>query len=1001
MVRPFSLRPKITRDHAAALVVTLLSPLLYFFPATAGRIVLCPDDGIIFNVPLRVAAAQLMRDGYLPLWNPYIFGGMPLYGAAQAGILFPLNWFYLLFSAPAATNLMVLGTYALAALGAYLYARRSGASVTGALVTSLVWQWSGFLVAQLGHINIIQTAALLPWLLWAIDGYGATGERRKGALLAALVALQFFAGHQQTFVYSILLAAAYALWMMRMMRTEKSKRRAYLMSLVFMAGGLLLAAVQILPTLELMRHSLRASASYDFFTSFSLPPRFLLTFVAPYVGGGGDVQLFRAPYTGAAFYGEYIGYVGIATLMLAALAVVLQRDATTKFWSVVAVVCFVLALGRFAPLNFYKLIYYIPVINLFRVPARHLLEVDFALAVLAGRAITVIPALRDRLRTRLSVLGVGTCAVVLTCLTVTVGRPAEFRLGREAPVTLLRAPELFMPIVVAALSAWAIWSFTRGRRRNAAVLLITVIAFDLNLWGQSSGWRHSPTLDDALWREPAAVKFLREREATTGQRQQMMMTDTPYRILTVPQAFTFADSTTTSNLAANEFVLSLQPDIYMMHGIENAAGYDGFGLARYSRLAGEMKIWGDLSDAPRSLGQSREFDLLNVRYLLTRSGQPTSTDASKQAATQPVALPAPQTFGGYAFAAEDLNAPYLDRGKRIFFTVPRVAADHIALLTNLSWSLDVPDGETIGRVRLHTTEGRTFDFALRAGEHTSEWAYDRPDIKRRIRHKRAPIATSYTVEDAESRYEGHTFVAAFALPEKAIITDGEIEVASVAAAPDLGINVQRVSLSDKSTDAVVPLRPEWLSKASANVAEAEGQTGVERWQRAGEAENVRIYENTRVLPRAWLAGEAVSASDESALEVIRTGRLPDGRQWNPLETVLVEASLDTVNAVGAAGTETAAREAQFKSYEPNRIEVSVSSKAASVLVLSENHYPGWRARVDGRNVETLRVNYNLRGVAVPAGDHQIEFVYRPKSLLVGLLVSLLAAAVLLIWMSRR
>ena len=122
---PLDLRAKITPSCATAIVVSLL-PLVYFFPATRGRLIISPDDGVIFNIPIRVAAANLMRSGHLPLWNPYIFSGMPLFGAAQAGVLFPLNWFYLIFSAPLATNLMMLSTYVLAALGAYLYARRSG-----------------------------------------------------------------------------------------------------------------------------------------------------------------------------------------------------------------------------------------------------------------------------------------------------------------------------------------------------------------------------------------------------------------------------------------------------------------------------------------------------------------------------------------------------------------------------------------------------------------------------------------------------------------------------------------------------------------------------------------------------------------------------------------------------------------------------------------------------------------------------------------------------------
>src|SRR6185503_21148886 len=95
---------KIRSDYVAALLITL-APIVYFVPAIYQGLVLCPDDGIIQNVPFRVAAAQIVLSGHLPLWNPYIFSGMPLLGAAQVGLLFPLNWFYLFWSAPMATNL--------------------------------------------------------------------------------------------------------------------------------------------------------------------------------------------------------------------------------------------------------------------------------------------------------------------------------------------------------------------------------------------------------------------------------------------------------------------------------------------------------------------------------------------------------------------------------------------------------------------------------------------------------------------------------------------------------------------------------------------------------------------------------------------------------------------------------------------------------------------------------------------------------------------------------
>src|SRR5215210_752843 len=110
MTRPFNPRVRISTDRLAAAALAL-APLLYFLPAVLGRVALCPDDGLLFNVPLRQAAAQIALGGSLPLWNPYIFSGMPLFASAQGGLLFPLNWFYLAFPTVAATNLMVISTY--------------------------------------------------------------------------------------------------------------------------------------------------------------------------------------------------------------------------------------------------------------------------------------------------------------------------------------------------------------------------------------------------------------------------------------------------------------------------------------------------------------------------------------------------------------------------------------------------------------------------------------------------------------------------------------------------------------------------------------------------------------------------------------------------------------------------------------------------------------------------------------------------------------------------
>src|ERR1051325_5092318 len=193
----------------------------------------------------------------------------------------------------------------------------------------------------------------------------------------------------------------------------------------------------------------------------------------------------------------------------------------------------------------------------------------------------------------------------------------------------------------------------------------------------------------------------------------------------------------------------------MMHGVENAAVYDGFGMARYSRLAGEMKVWGELTDPNATLrGTTRELDLLNVRYLLSMRPDP---NAPTMAELPTAFIPATREYGGLMFAENDLKFPNLGSGQSLSFSLPPVEADHVALVTYLAWSEDVPDDTVVAHLRLYASDGQVLDFPLRAGADTAEWAYDRPDVRSRIRHRRAPLATSYEVAGASANYEAHSY----------------------------------------------------------------------------------------------------------------------------------------------------------------------------------------------------------------------------------------------------
>jgi hypothetical protein len=84
-------------------------------------------------------------------------------------------------------------------------------------------------------------------------------------------------------------------------------------------------------------------------------------------------------------------------------------------------------------------------------------------------------------------------------------------------------------------------------------------------------------------------------------------------------------------------------------------------------------------------------------------------------------------------------------------------------------------------------------------------------------------------------------------------------------------------------------------------------------------------------------------------------------------------------------------------YSPNKLNYSYDIPSEKVAVFSEIYYPaGWKATIDGQLEEILRADYVLRALKLPAGKHEIEFVYQPESFKKGALYSRISSGLLLI-----
>ena len=141
-------------------------------------------------------------------------------------------------------------------------------------------------------------------------------------------------------------------------------------------------------------------------------------------------------------------------------------------------------------------------------------------------------------------------------------------------------------------------------------------------------------------------------------------------------------------------------------------------------------------------------------------------------------------------------------------------------------------------------------------------------------------------------------------------------------------------------------------------------------------------------PYAWVAGGAVKAQPEQVLPTVLDPR------FNPALAALVDTG-HAIPTKDAGQLVPAAAQAKVKSYAPGKVSVELTQPATegSVLVLSENYYPGWSATSGSTPLQLSRANYNLIGVSLPAGVRQVDLSFADAAYAKGKVITFIALAV--------
>ncbi|MCS7222267.1 MAG: oligosaccharide flippase family protein [Anaerolineae bacterium] len=439
------------RDALSALLL-LIIPFLWFASVLTGQRTLLPADNLYAWEPWRSFATQmgvdiphnellsdLILENYpwkrfileslqarqIPLWNPYLFSGMPFLADAQHSALYPFSLLFWILPLEMAYGWFTALQIGLAGVSLYALARALRLSRPAALIGGVAYMLSGFFMVSVVFTMMIAAAAWLPALLACIEVVIRKQEEKGDvpyspvpyvALGSLILGIQVLAGHIEITYYVLVVSGFYAAWRLVGLRRRLGRWRPAvrlgLWLLTMAVVGLALAGVQLLPLVELAQRNFRqGSVGYRDVIGWAWPARQVLTFLLPDVFGNPSHHAYwdiwarrwvpvtvnalgepiRTIFWGIKNYVEGGNYLGLLTLGLVgvafARAALVWSQRTARWWDQTA---FFAALGLISLANafgtpVFALFYYgLPWYQQVHSPFRWVFPLTLAAAVLAS-----------------------------------------------------------------------------------------------------------------------------------------------------------------------------------------------------------------------------------------------------------------------------------------------------------------------------------------------------------------------------------------------------------------------------------------------------------------------------------------------------------------------------------------------------------------------------------------------------------------------------------------
>lgn len=464
--------PYITRGRIpfpSTYLVTFFTP----WSATYGMPVKnnAMPDVITQIYPWKRVTVEAWKNGEVPLWNPNSFSGTSHIGTYQSAVFSPINALFLLFPEKDAWSVMILLQPLLAGIFMYLYLRLLAVGKAGAVVGSVAFMFSGFMTVWMAYGTLAYAVLYLPLILYGIHRFLMEGTRGAAVVAAIGLALSFMSGHFQMSLYVLLYSLGYTVYIG--LHQKNMLRLGWMLFL--MACGVTLAAPQLLPGYMAYKEAVRSGL---FLKGEVIPWQYIITLFSPDFYGN---PVTRNDWFG--HYAEWAGYVGVAPMLLAGLALLVKgKKFPVTFFAVSGI--FVLFLAFQTPLVDLLFALKIPVLSTSSA-SRIIVLLSFSLCVLSAVGLDELAvrwAKRDYPKIRLWLIGILVLLAVIWTITGLIRPLPADKLTIAFRNTLL--PTLF----AGAVLVLTLIAFYLPKNLQRTLPYIFVLLTGLDMYRFSSKW---------------------------------------------------------------------------------------------------------------------------------------------------------------------------------------------------------------------------------------------------------------------------------------------------------------------------------------------------------------------------------------------------------------------------------------------------------------------------------------------------------------------------------